>query len=521
MPARLLNMRRPEPTPDRTVVLYARVSSKEQEQGFSIPAQLRLLHDYAQQKGYIVLKEFTDVETAKKSGRTAFTEMLAFLRKHQCTTVLSEKTDRLYRNIKDWVTVDELGLELHFVKENVILTPDSTSSAKLTHGFKVLMAKNYIDNLSEETRKGMLEKARNGFWPSYAPVGYKNTTRSDGKRIITPDPATAPVITQLYEWFATGTYSLKTLAAKARKEGLRLGQGNLHKSIVHQILRKRLYSGDFDWEGITYHGTHEPLVTKEVWERVRELIETKKPKREFNEDGTPKYTTPDFTYSGIITCGHCGCSMTAEIKKGKYIYYHCTNGKRTNCPEPYTREEQLTTNLTNVLRELVVPKAITDWLRAALKESDVTQTRAREQALQHAQAEYDRLNQRIETMYLDKLDGRITNDFYDEKAAAWRQTQVELQRRIHELRTTTQNYEDAINSIETTSTLCKAFPTQSASEQRRLLKILIEKASWKAGELETTLRNPFQKLRLSNHATNTKQGKNGPGGTEMKNWLRR
>ena len=86
-------------------------------------------------------------------------------RQPACRTVLVEKTDRLYRNLKDWVTIDELGLEIHFVKENVVLSPDSRSSEKFMHGIKVLMAKNYIDNLSEEVRKGMLEKARQGIWP--------------------------------------------------------------------------------------------------------------------------------------------------------------------------------------------------------------------------------------------------------------------------------------------------------------------------------------------------------------------
>lgn len=417
-----------------------------------------------------------------------------------------------YRNIKDWVTLDELGLELHFVKENVVLSADSRSSEKFMHGIKVLMAKNYIDNLSEETRKGMLEKARSGLWPSYAPVGYLNALRDDGKRVITPDPATAPVITTLYERFATGAYSLKALASEARREGLRLGPGNVHKSEIHQVLRKRLYNGDFDWDGTTYHGTHQALVTKVLWERVQELLDAKTHR---------KRMTHDFAFSGIITCGHCGCQLVAEIKKAKYVYYHCTNGRHTNCPEPYTREEALTQELTGVLGEIIVPKAVTDWLRAALQESDVTQTRAREQALQHAQTEYDRLNARIEAMYLDKLDGRITAGFYDEKATLWRQEQTGLLRRINELRTTSQNYNDAITAIERTSILCKEFPAKLAAEQRRLLKLIVEKATWKGGELETTLRNPFQKLRVSNQRSTTKQGTNGDGGAEMRNWLLR
>ena len=153
--------------------------------------------------------------------------------------------------------------------------------------------------------------------------------------------------------------------------------------------------------------------------------------------------------------------------------------------------------------------------------SSISQTKAREQALQHAQQEHERLNTRIEAMYLDKLDGRITTAFYDEKATQWRQEQTALRRRINELRTTTQNYNDAIHAIEATSKLSKAFPTQTPPEQQRLLKTLVEKATWKDGELETTLRNPFQKLRLSNHATNTKHEGNGTPGQQMENWLPR
>jgi len=145
----------------RDAVKYGRVSSKEQEkEGFSIPAQWRLLDQYAKAEGLRVVREFVDVETAKKPGRQGFDEMVRFLKRSASVRVLLvEKTDRLYRNLKDYVTIDELDLEIHFVKESVVLSKDSRSSEKFMHGIKVLMAKNYIDNLSEETRKGMLEKA--------------------------------------------------------------------------------------------------------------------------------------------------------------------------------------------------------------------------------------------------------------------------------------------------------------------------------------------------------------------------
>src|SRR5471032_837664 len=173
----------------REAVIYARVSSKEQEkEGFSIPAQLKLLKEYAAANGFAVAQEYVDVETAKQTGRVAFGEMVTFLKTNRTVrAMLVEKTDRLYRNLKDWVTVDELDVEMHFPKEGVVLSRESRSSEKFMHGIKVLMAKNYIDNLSEEARKGMQEKAEQGIWPTKTPLGYRNITGPDGKKIIATD----------------------------------------------------------------------------------------------------------------------------------------------------------------------------------------------------------------------------------------------------------------------------------------------------------------------------------------------
>ena len=156
-----------DPAVPARAVLYARVSSKEHEKdGFSIPAQQKLLRHYAAENSIPIAKEFTDVETAKRSGRTGFSEMITFLRRTpSCRVILVEKTNRLYRNLKDWVIIDELDVAVHFVKENVVLSGHSRSSEKFVHGINVLMAKNYIDNLAEETRKGMLERPSREFGP--------------------------------------------------------------------------------------------------------------------------------------------------------------------------------------------------------------------------------------------------------------------------------------------------------------------------------------------------------------------
>jgi site-specific DNA recombinase len=208
------------PTSAREAVLYVRVSSKEQEkEGFSIPAQRKLLTEYAAQQGLQIVREFEDIETAKRAGRTAFGEMVAFL--EECAerrpVLLVEKTDRLYRNIKDWVTIGDLDLEVHLVKEGVILSDDSRSSEKFMHGIRVLMAKNYIDNLSEEVRKGMREKAEQGHWPTMAHVGYINNSET---RRIEVDPVRGPLVAQVFEWYARGDVSLKEVTRLAGENGL-------------------------------------------------------------------------------------------------------------------------------------------------------------------------------------------------------------------------------------------------------------------------------------------------------------
>lgn len=246
------------------------------------------------------------------------------------------------------------------------------------HGMKVLMAKNYIDNLSEETVKGMTEKAHAGMYPSYAPVGYRNTADPTGRRIIVPDPDTAPAIQTLYERFATGRYSLRALVAELKAGGVTLRGRRLCSSLVHQILRKRLYTGDFDWDGTTYAGSHEPLVTHERWQRVQELLDA----RAENKTRKVKH---DFAFTGLVRCGHCGCMLVGELKKGRYIYYHCT-GNRGKCPEPYTRQEVLTREFSGVLKQLVIPGPILAWLGDAVVSSDRTEQAARGQAIEKLQA---------------------------------------------------------------------------------------------------------------------------------------
>ncbi len=237
----------------RTAVLYARVSSREQQQeGYSIDAQVKLLRSVAHEKGYKIVREFVEVESAKASGRKQFAEMVSFFKRNRtCSMLLVEKVDRLYRNQHDAITLEDLDIETFFVKEGEILSKDAKSHVKFMHDIRLAIARNYSENLREEVKKGMREKAEQGTYPGHAPFGYchNHTTRS-----IEPHPENATIVRFIFEQYARGTYSLVTL----RKAVHGTYGKSINRSYIHTILNNRFYLGTFEWGGETYRGTHVP-----------------------------------------------------------------------------------------------------------------------------------------------------------------------------------------------------------------------------------------------------------------------
>jgi site-specific DNA recombinase len=518
-------------------VAYARVSSKEQEkEGFSIPAQQKLLSGYASDNGFHITREFVDIETAKRAGRASFGDMIAYLKKNtNCRVVLVEKTDRLYRNLRDYVTLDDLDLDIHLVKEGQVLSRDSRSSEKFMHGIKVLMAKNYIDNLSEEARKGMLEKAEQGIWPSYAPLGYKNVDGDNGKKVIVPDPEFAPIVKRLYVLCSEGNHSVKELSKMLGSEGLHYRSGNkMATATVHKVLRSRIYSGKFDWAGRVFQGTHEPLVSMDLWTEVQSVLDRRLATRS-------KKTDHDFLFTAMLTCGHCGCALVGELKKGKYIYYHCS-GSKGKCDEPYVRQEVLLDEFSRLLRTLALDQEIADWVVTALKESHADERHLHDEAISRLQSDLQKLSNRLETLYEDKLDGRIDVAFYDRKSREWRAEQSRMLQLIDDHQKAEHSYMDeGVRILELAQKAGDLFDRQTDKEKRKLLNCLMERAVWKGGALAIEFRQPFdmlldaaavaeakrsaranagtRKSLPSNWATTRKQGENEASVARFEDWL--
>lgn len=473
----------------KKAVIYARVSSDEQErQGFSIPAQIKLLKDYARHNNIQIVKEFTESETAKKSGRKEFNAMVKYLKaSKEVNTILVEKTDRLYRNPSDYGLIDEGKFELHFVKEHEIINDEASSHQKFIHGLKVLMAKNFIDNLREETRKGLKEKAEEGIFPNRAPYGYKNVRNERGKSIIEINPATAPFIKRAFEIYSRGNISIKDTANQLVKEGFfyRSYSPKISPGALEDILKNPFYTGMFRFRGQLMQGIHTPLVSNNLFLQVQ---------RAFGKDNKPLYRKHTFLLGNFITCGDCGCSIVAEIKKQKYIYYHCTwaYGKDKCKNHKYYNEKELLDQLGNAVKAVQLDNACRKKLLDAIIELNNQEQNFQQESLKRLNAEAEKVRKEIHAIYQDKLDGLITTDQWQAENELRQQRLISIRARIEAFDETNQKFMDDVNSIlELLNDMYSKYLQVSDENKVNLLKTLLSNCTLKDGKLSWTYKKPF------------------------------
>jgi site-specific DNA recombinase len=202
--------------------------------------------------------------------------------------------------------------------------------------------------------------------------------------------------------------------------------------------------------------------------------------------------------------------MVGEVKKGRCVYYHCT-GNKGRCGDPYVREEKLTQEFSQGLNGLVIPPPTLSWLERTMAVSDQTEQGAREQAMKQLKAEHDRLQARVDTMYLDRLDGRISAEFFDAKSKQWRDQQKEIDQRMKQLETkqlettTLNSAAEAVQIMKSVSDACGAFGDQTPRQQWALALALVQQATRKAGKFELVLAEPYSILAHSNSVSQSKE----------------
>jgi len=268
-------------------------------------------------------------------------------------------------------------------------------------------SKYFVDNLRENVKRGLRQKIRNGVWPGWAPVGYTNNPKTRGVDI---DGMKAPKVKKLFELYATGEYTLKSLANWCKEKGLR---GNLGKEIavsnVQKILTNPFYIGLMRWKGEIFEGKHEPLISKKLFDKCQEVMSKRGKVQEVRKH--------NFVFLGLMKCASCGASITAEIQKG-HNYYRCTKKKGICQEKHYLREEVLSEQIKSFLQKVSLSNQDTEKVLAAL---DNEQEQAKQQARSKVEILRGQLNQ-VETKLAKLLDVYLVDALSTEEYAAKKQS---------------------------------------------------------------------------------------------------
>ena len=269
-----------------------RISSQRQEEGYSLPQQAKANREAAIKDGRKIVKEFNVIESAKASEkRDNFIEAVEFIKRGNIKFVYLEKPDRLTRNLKDVTLAYDLvydhGVTFIFTRDNFVLNKNSNSHAKFQFDIKAVLAKNYIDNLSDEVKKGQRGMLEEGKWPGgSSPVGYKKADK-----LLVPDEPRAGYVVQSFELYASGSHSLKSVKRVMDKRGFRSANGKLlTRSNYHNILTNPIYCGLMKWNDHLYEGKHQPLIDKQLFDKVQEML-----RRTKNGEVIPIYSKHDLT----------------------------------------------------------------------------------------------------------------------------------------------------------------------------------------------------------------------------------
>ena len=474
-------------------ILLARVSSKEQEEGQSIPAQVRRLTEYAEKKNFTIEEVFQITESSTKDTRREFEKILALIKKsRQPLALIADTIDRVQRSFKESVILDELRkegkVEIHFYRENLVLNTKSNSADLLRWDMGVMFARSYVLQLSDNVKRSKEESLKKGICIGRAPLGYMRTNDAKGAKTIVPDPDSQKLVQEMFKQYGTGNYSLQTITALMKDKGLRTASGkSLAKSQIESMLKNPFYAGEMSSKQGVFAHHYEKLVSLEEFQHVQNVLNGyhKKPF---------KSLTMPFILRGLVTCGNCGCLISPEIKKGKYVYYSCTNAKGI-CSRTYVREEELLAQLTPFFDNIALPEEaitrITEYLRE-VHQSEQTFYKE-EQAL--LRKELDKLQNRLSKMYDDKLDGMIDDELYQQKFKEMKARQQEIVVKMQSHVKADETFYITANTVLNLASRAKElFESSEVDEKRQLLNFVFQNLVLEGKKLVHTLREPFSMI---------------------------
>ena len=386
--------------------LYARKSTDDEErQILSIEAQLTELREYAKKEGIAVTREFVESRTAKKPGRPIFNDMLKRVENGEASGLLAWHPDRLARNSVDGGQVVYL---LDCEKLTALRFPsfwfEDTPQGKFVLNIAFSQSKYYSDALSVNIRRGIRQKIRRGEYPGKPPIGYLNEPRL---RSIIVEPHKAKMVLSMFEAYATGQHTFDSLHELVTEWGLTSHKEKpIARSMLPKMLSKPFYIGLFQSAGETHEGSHQPIVSKALFDEVQNVMARRghphRPRRK------------PLPYLGLIKCGECGAAITGERQKGHH-YYRCTRKLGPCSQKRFIREEALTDELRANTARVSIPDDSGSRMLAQVEQWRQTESDCRTEQLAGEKARLGKAEARISRLLDVYIDGSVEQADYARK----------------------------------------------------------------------------------------------------------
>jgi len=463
--------------------LYARKSTDEPErQVLSIEAQLFELQEYARKEGLHIVREFVESKTAKEPGREIFNEMIARIEEGEAEGILAWHPDRLARNSIDG------GRIIYLIDTGKITTLkfptfwfDSTPQGKFMLSIAFGQSKYYVDNLSENIRRGIRQKLRNGIWPAYAPLGYINDKE---KRCIVIDKEKAKYVRKAFELYATGEYPLSEIRKKINIAGLVGKKGKmLSVSNYQYMLKNPIYYGVIRYRGELYDGKHEPIITKKLFDSVQEVMKRKsKPKGR---------TLKPYVYRGFFRCGECGCFITTETQKG-HNYLRCTKRKNP-CSQRYVREEIITSQIQEEIKKVSLSSAWVDACVGELEKERTQKIQAESSFALKLRNELVEIEQKLDSLLDLQLGGALSQEEYIAKKTKLLNQKIDISENLAASKQKSDNrFEPLINFLKATNQAEKIALQENPEGIRDFLKKIGSNPLLRDRALSVGLKKPWR-----------------------------
>ncbi len=489
---------------NKKAFIYLRVSTdKQAERGFSLPAQEEACRTYAAAHGFSVAQIFKDEgESARSSDRPQLQEMLSHCGDDGIEAVIVHKVDRLARNTLDHaVIVNHLRkkkIQLLSVAENLNESPQGL----LLEGILASIAEFQSTNLATEVLKGMSERAKQGMWNTKAPLGYKNVKEIVGsdieRKYVIPDNDRAKFVVKIFEMFATGQYTGAELCDWLYSQGIKQRNANkpLSVSVVNRMLKNGFYIGLVNWNGIQGEGIHQPLISKDLFQRVQIVLHDR-------VHGRSKKRKNVFLLRGLMDCGECGRNITYErqvTSAGKAIpYYRCSkkcDGRRVACSQSYVQAEALEEQVYKAIQAVRLPAYLVAKIEKKLQEIHEREQNAVVTERRQLNAKVEQLNEKERSLVNKYLENHITDEVYETVRAEIASERITCKARLEANESTIQA---AIRVLEQAVMFARNLPVayKRADEplKRRILSIVFKDMVVKGGGLHrVTLREPLDYL---------------------------